>query len=84
MVTLSDGKGIFESRSHLTDDGVFYAFDTSTRGEIRATVYREPAWPETGTPWIKYLSVWDALDAYAGAIDDMDLAETVAIVRQDD
>jgi hypothetical protein len=82
MVTLSDNKEIYESRTYLADNDVFYSFDANPFREIAATIYRDPAWPDTEMPWRKYLSVYDALDAWAEITGDMDLAECVAWVSE--
>lgn len=59
-------------------DGVFYSFSTG-RGEIAATIYREPSWDHG--PWQKYLNAWDALADYAELTNDAELADKIADLR---
>jgi hypothetical protein len=69
---MSDGLQLVASRSELLEDGTFYSFEVNTASEIRATVYRDPAW-ESG-PWKRYLSIADALHDYAAWIGHTELA----------
>jgi len=68
---------LFDDKA-ATHDGMFYSFSTG-HGEIRATIYREPAWDHG--PWTKYLSAWDALADYAHYTNDNELADRIADLR---
>lgn len=61
-----------------TVDGVFYSFSTG-RGEIAATIYREPEWDHG--PWMRYVDAWHALADYAELTNDVELADKIANLR---
>jgi hypothetical protein len=68
---------LFDDKA-TTVDGVFYSFSTG-RGEIAATIYREPSWDHG--PWTRYINAWDALADYAELTGDVLLIDKVQELR---